>query len=272
VPVSSPQQVSSPPQPDGLPTRLARTLLSPKCRLVVLLILLCAAAISMLAYEPQQYVTGGLPARLPEGTAGVLFTVAYGLCTAAFVPRPVLSVAAGALFGTQAGTLTAVVGTVIGSGLAFGLGRLLGQEALRPMLRARWLAAADRQLSRHGFRSMLVIRLLPGIPFAASNYGAAVSRMGWPAFLSATALGVLPATAAYAAAGSHATAPTSPAFLAAFGFIALSGIAGAVLAWRQRTLLNPAPATAPDPAPAGAPTPAPAAAASGPYSRESAGS
>lgn len=254
--------VSSPQQPDGLPTRLARTLLSPKFRLVVLLILLCAAAISMLAYEPQRYVTDGLPGRLPDGTAGVLFTVAYGLCTAAFVPRPVLSVAAGALFGTQAGTLAAVVGTVIGSGLAFGLGRLLGQEALRPLLRARWLAAADRQLSRHGFRSMLVIRLLPGIPFAASNYGAAVSRMGWPAFLSATALGVLPATAAYAAAGSHAAAPTSPAFLAAFGFIAVSGIAGAVLAWRQRTLL--------DPAPAAPPAPAPAAAASGPYSRESA--
>ncbi|RAJ57486.1 putative membrane protein YdjX (TVP38/TMEM64 family) [Streptomyces sp. Amel2xB2] len=225
-------------QSDGLPTRLTQTLLSPRCRLAALLVLLCAAGISMLVYEPQQYVTEGMPAHLSGGLAGVLFTVAYGLCTAAFVPRPVLNVAAGALFGTQAGTVAAVVGTVIGSGLAFGLGRVLGQDALRPLLRARWLTAADRQLSRHGFRSMLFIRLLPGVPFAASNYGAAVSRMGWTAFLTATAVGVVPNTAAYVVAGSHATAPTSPVFLAAFGFIALSGLGGAVLAWRKRALLR----------------------------------
>ncbi|WP_314173636.1 TVP38/TMEM64 family protein [Streptomyces winkii] len=225
-------------QSGGLPNRLAQTLLSPRCRLVVLLVLLCAAGISMLVYEPQRFVTHGLPAHLSGGLAGVLFTVAYGLCTAAFVPRPVLNVAAGALFGAQAGTVAAVAGTVIGSALAFGLGRILGQDALRPLLRARWLTAADHQLSRHGFRSMLIVRLLPGVPFAASNYGAAVSRMGWTAFLTATAVGVVPNTAAYVIAGSHAAAPTSPVFIAAFGFIALSGLGGAVLAWRKRALLR----------------------------------
>ncbi|WP_055488920.1 TVP38/TMEM64 family protein [Streptomyces sp. WMMB 322] len=230
--------VPSPQHSDGLPGRLAQTLLSPRYRLAALLVLLCAAGISMLVYEPQRFVTNGLPAHLSGGLAGFLFTVAYGLCTAAFVPRPVLNVAAGALFGTQAGTVAAVAGTVVGSGLAFGLGRVLGQDALRPLLRARWLTAVDRQLSRHGFRSMLVIRLLPGIPFAASNYGAAVSRMGWAAFLTATALGVVPNTVAYVVAGSHAAAPTSPVFLAAFGFIALSGLGGAVLAWRKRDVLG----------------------------------
>jgi uncharacterized membrane protein YdjX (TVP38/TMEM64 family) len=192
----------------------------------------------MLVYEPQRYVTHGLPQNLSGGVAGVLFTIAYGLCTAAFVPRPVLNVAAGAIYGPPAGTISAVIGTVIGSGIAFGLGRMLGQDALRPLLRARWLTAADRQLSYHGFRSMLVIRLLPGVPFAASNYGAAVSRMTWTAFLTATAVGVVPNTAAYVVAGSHAASPTSPVFLAAFGFIALSGLGGAVFAWRKRALLH----------------------------------
>ena len=230
--------VPSTQQSGSLPSRLAKTLLSPRCRLAALLVLLCAAGISMLVYEPQRFVTHGLPEQLSGGLAGFFFTVAYGLCTAAFVPRPVLNVAAGALFGTQTGTVAAVAGTVIGSGLAFGLGRVLGQDALRPLLRARWLTAVDRQLSRRGFRSMLVIRLLPGVPFAASNYGAAVSRMGWTAFLAATALGVVPNTAAYVIAGSYAAAPTSPIFLAAFGFIALSGLGGAVLAWRKRDVLG----------------------------------
>lgn len=224
----------------GPTTRLVRTLLSPWCRFGLLLVLLAAAATAMLLYQPQRLLSEGWPAQLSGGLAVLLFAAAYGVCTTAFVPRPVLNLAAGALFGAQAGTAAALAGTVLGAGAAFGLGRLLGQDALRPLLRARLLAAADRQLSRHGFRSMLVIRLLPGVPFVASNYGASVSRMGWTAFLSATALGSVPNTAAYVLAGSHAAAPTSPVFLAAFGFIALSAVGGAVLAWRKRSRLRQA--------------------------------
>jgi uncharacterized membrane protein YdjX (TVP38/TMEM64 family) len=152
----------------------------------------------------------------------------------AFVPRPLLNLAAGALFGSQLGLAAALAGTVLGAGVAFGLGRVLGQDALRPLLRGRLLKAADGQLSRHGFRSMMAARLFPGVPFWAANYCAAVSRMRWPAFLLATALGSVPNTAAYAVAGARASAPTSPAFLVAMACIALPALAGAAVAWRKR--------------------------------------
>ncbi len=225
-------------QSDGLPGRLAQTLLSPWSRLALLLVLLCSAATAMVLYEPQRVLADGWPPHMGGSTALALFGAAYGLCTAAFVPRPVLNIAAGALFGAGAGTFSATAGTVIGAGIAFGLGRMLGQDALRTLMRARWMTSADRLLSKHGFRSMLVIRLLPGVPFAASNYGAAVSRMRWVAFLGATALGSVPNTAAYVIAGSSAAKPTSPVFLASFGFIALSALVGGVVAWRKRAHLR----------------------------------
>ncbi|GHG49237.1 TVP38/TMEM64 family protein [Streptomyces griseocarneus] len=218
----------------GLTARCLRVLRSPWFRLGLLLALLGGAVGGVLVLRPERLLTGGWPSQLSGGAALVLFAVAYGLCTAAFVPRPVLNIAAGALFGAPLGTAAAVVGTVLGSAASFGLGRLLGQEALRPLLRGRWLKAADRQLSRHGFRTMLAIRLFPGVPFAAANYCAAVSRMGWPAFLLATGVGVVPNTAAYVVAGSHAASPTSPPFLAAMAFIAVTGLAAVVVAWRKR--------------------------------------
>ncbi len=164
--------------------------------------------------------------------------MAYGLCTVAFVPRPLLNLAAGALFGSQLGLASALAGTVLGAGVAFCLGRVLGQEALRPLLRGKWLKAADGQLSRHGFRSMLAARLFPGVPFAAANYCAAVSRMGLLPFLLATGLGSIPNTAAYVVAGARASTPTSPAFLIALACIALPGLAGAAVAWRKRQRLR----------------------------------
>ncbi|MFD3554134.1 TVP38/TMEM64 family protein [Streptomyces goshikiensis] len=209
-------------------------LLAPRTRLSLLVLLLAAAGACVLLYEPQRVLSEGWPPGLPVGAAVLLFAAAYGLCTAAFVPRPLLNLAAGAVFGTQSGLVAAVGGTVLGAGIAFGLGRLLGQEALRPYLRGRWLKAADGQLSRHGFRSMLAVRIFPGVPFAAANYCAAVSRCGWVPFLLATALGTVPNTAAYVIAGASASSPGSPAFLASFGFITVSGVVAAAVAWRKR--------------------------------------
>lgn len=223
---------------DGFAARCTRVLFSPWARLGLLLALLVCAGAAMLLWHPQRLLAGGWPGQLSGPTALVVFAVAYGLCTAAFVPRPVLNLGAGALFGSVAGLGTSLAGTVLGAALAFGLGRLLGQEALRPLLRARWLTAADRQLSEHGFRSMLAIRLFPGLPFCATNYCAAVSRMGWSPYLLATVLGSIPNTAAYAVAGARASAPTSPEFLISMAFIALSGVGALVVAWCKRKALR----------------------------------
>ncbi|MCH0540984.1 TVP38/TMEM64 family protein [Streptomyces sp. MUM 203J] len=223
------------PSQAGLTLRRSRALLSPWSRLALLAVLLASGAAAVVAYEPHRLLAdGGWPPQVSGTGAAVLFGAAYGLCTAAFVPRPVLNLAAGALFGTQAGLGAAVGGTVLGAGIAFTLGRVLGQDALRPLLRGRFLELADGQLSRYGFRSTLAIRLFPGVPFAAANYCAAVSRMGYTPFLVGTGLGCVPNTAAYVIAGSQAASPTSPAFLLATAFIVVSALAAGVVAWRRR--------------------------------------
>ncbi|MEU6377358.1 VTT domain-containing protein [Streptomyces sp. NPDC046909] len=222
------------PVPAGATARWTRVLLSPWSRLSLLVALLVAAASTVLLFEPQRLLADGWPPQLGGAAAAVVFAGAYGLCAVAFVPRPLLNLAAGALFGSQLGIGAALAGTVLGAGIAFALGRVLGQDALRPLLRGRLLQGADSQLSRHGFRSMLAIRLFPGVPFAAANYCAAVSRMGYVPFLVATALGSIPNTAAYVVAGARASTPTSPAFLIAMAVIAIPALVGAAVAWRKR--------------------------------------
>ncbi|MER5718916.1 TVP38/TMEM64 family protein [Streptomyces sp. NPDC002132] len=234
VPLPLPLVAASAPAPVGLAARCSRALLSPWARFALLVVLLAAAAAGVLLFEPQKLLADGWPPQLGGVTAALVFAAAYGLCTVAFVPRPLLNLAAGAVFGSQLGFGAALAGTVLGAGLAFGLGRFLGQDALRPLLRGRLLKAADDQLSRHGLRSMLVTRLFPGVPFWAANYCAAVSRMGWVPFLLATALGSVPNTAAYVVAGSSAASPTSPLFLISMAVIAVPALAGAALAWRKR--------------------------------------
>ncbi|MGK5693736.1 TVP38/TMEM64 family protein [Streptomyces sp. URMC 128] len=237
--VAVPSATTASPVPStGFTARCTRVLLSPWSRLSLLVALLAAGACGVLLFEPQRLLTQGWPPQLGGAMAALVFAVAYGVCTVAFVPRPLLNLAAGALFGSQLGTGVALAGTVLGAGIAFCLGRALGQDALRPLLRGRWLKAADGQLSRHGFRSMLVVRIFPGVPFWAANYCASFSRMGLLPFLLATGLGSIPNTAAYAVAGARASTPTSPAFLIALACIALPALAGVVVAWRKRHRLR----------------------------------
>ncbi|MER7937631.1 TVP38/TMEM64 family protein [Streptomyces sp. NPDC093272] len=214
--------------------RCTRVLLSPWSRLSLLVALLAAAGASVLLFEPQKLLTQGWPPQVEGTTAVVVFAVAYGLVTVAFVPRPFLNLAAGALFGSALGMGAAMAGTLLGAWISFALGRLLGQDALRPLLRGRLLNAADNQFSEHGFRSMLAVRLFPGVPFWAANYAASVSRMRYTPFLLATGLGSIPNVAAYVVAGARASTPTSPVFLISVAAIVVPAVAGAVVAWRKR--------------------------------------
>lgn len=115
----------------GLAVRCTRVLLSPWSRFSLLVAVLLAAATSMLLFEPQRLLASGWPPQLTGSAAAMLFGVAYGVCTVAFVPRPLLNLAAGALFGAQTGLAAALAGTVLGAGVSFMLGRVLGQDALR---------------------------------------------------------------------------------------------------------------------------------------------
>lgn len=196
------------------PGRYTRTVpIPPLVRLALLVTLLVAAASSLLVWSPRQLLLQGFSSGPYAMWAAPAFVAVFALATLAFFPKPVLNAAAGVLFGVPQGLMLAVAGTTLGAALAFGLGRGLGRDALQPLLKKKVLAALDRRLTAHGFRSMLLLRMVPGIPFQAINFAAAFSGIRLWSFTAATAVGVLPGTAAYVTAGASASSPTSPAFL-----------------------------------------------------------
>ncbi|MEV6973775.1 VTT domain-containing protein [Kitasatospora sp. NPDC093806] len=207
-------------------------------RLGVLLVIFAALAGSLLLWSPTALLDGGLPAGLPGYWLAPVFVAVYAVGTVAFFPRPALNAAAGLLLGVQQGTVLAVLGTTIGAGMAFGLARWLGRDALRPHLRGRLVLALDRRFTEQGFRSVFLLRLLPGLPFQAGNLGAAFSGVPFLPFIVATALGVTPLTAVYVTAAATSREPGSAGFLLSAGVIVLlflvSGVAAVRGALRRR--------------------------------------
>ncbi len=121
-------------------------------------------------------------------------------------PKALLTAAGGALFGLWVGTALALAGALVGAVISFGVGRLLGRDAVDRLIRGR-LARVDALLADHGLSAVLVVRLVPLVPFIAINYASGLSGVRFRPYLLGSALGMVPGSLAYAALGAYGTDP-----------------------------------------------------------------
>ena len=157
----------------------------------------------------------------------------YAVATLSPLPKTVFSLGAGALFGLARGVGVVVVGACAGAVLAFYLARFLGREGVHRLTGLR-RDRLDAQLARRGFLTMLVLRLVPVVPFTAVNYLAGVTALRVSVFLSATVLGILPTTTAYVALGAYGSQPGSWPFWTALASVVVLTAGGGVVALRER--------------------------------------
>ena len=117
--------------------------------------------------------------------------VAYGIGCIFAIPATLFIAVAGALWGWKLGLAYAIAGGMLGASASYFLGRFLGEGLIERFGKAG--AAVTRQIKRAGFQTMLIVRLIPGPPFAMWNYGAGVARFPFGIYFIATLLGTLPA-------------------------------------------------------------------------------
>lgn len=131
---------------------------------------------------------------------------------------PVLSAAGGLLFGTVLGTLYTLAVATLSSLVPFSLARRLGREWVESKLKGRRLADIYEQSGgRTGFLFILLMRLIPILPWEVQNYVAGLSKVSLPPFLLATLLGIVPGTFSLVFLGAAVRDPTSWRFYAAIG-------------------------------------------------------
>jgi uncharacterized membrane protein YdjX (TVP38/TMEM64 family) len=159
-----------------------------------------------------------------------LFFVLYAGLTLLPSPKALLTAAGGALFGLWVGAGLALAAALVGAIASFGLGRLLGRDAVDRLIRGR-LARVDEMLADHGLSAVLVVRLVPLVPFTAINYASGLSGVGFRPYVLGSAVGMVPGSLAYAALGAYGTNPWG---LAAAGSVLVVLVVGG--SWWARRL------------------------------------
>ncbi|MBC8018032.1 MAG: TVP38/TMEM64 family protein [Verrucomicrobia bacterium] len=155
------------------------------------------------------------------------FMAIYIIQTALSLPgAAILSLAAGAIFGSIMGTLYAVVSASIGATLAF----LVTRYLLREMVLARFggrLEGMNRELEQRGFNYLLFLRLVPLFPFFLINLAAGLTQLPLRTFVLGTLLGIIPGGFVFVNAGASLATITSLSGIASprvLGSFALLGL------------------------------------------------
>lgn len=133
----------------------------------------------------------------------LVFVVLHVVLSLVPVPRSLLALAAGALFGAGAGIALSFVGSLLAAALAFAIARRMGREAVERLAGPR-VARVDRLLRDQGLVAVVVARLTPVAPFVLTNYGAGMSAVRTRDYALGSLAGLLPGSVAWATVGASA--------------------------------------------------------------------
>ncbi len=153
--------------------------------------------------------------------AAAVYFLAYLLSSPIPFLAPILAATGGLLFGPVWGTLLAVLSASATSLVPFLIARRLGRTWVQAKLRGTRLEDVFQRANRGGFRFVLLLRLVPVMPWELQNYVAGVSAVPVPTYLLATLLGSAPLSIALVILGAAVKNPGSWQFLAA---LALTGV------------------------------------------------
>lgn len=122
--------------------------------------------------------------------APIVYVLLYAAGCVVALPASIFVIAAGFIWGWLLGGCYAMVGGMLGAIVSYFAGRFIGEGLLERFGRIGRVVA--KQVDHAGFKSLLVLRNIPGIPFAALNYGAGVAGVPFRDYFFATLIGIAP--------------------------------------------------------------------------------
>jgi len=181
-------------------------------RPVVVLLLVASGVAGARALDLGDLIRLENIARLRQGIEGygalapAVYIAGYIVAVIFFVPGLPITVLGGVAFGPLWGTLYVWIAATVGAGLAF----LAARYGVRGTVE-RWVAGSPRlrkmdgQVAAHGWRIVMLTRLVPLFPFNLQNYAYGLTRIGFWTYAVTSSICMLPGTAAFTFAGGALT-------------------------------------------------------------------
>ena len=191
--------------------------------LLVLLIALAALTWKLSTWLTPQQLQQAL--QQTGGWAPVLYIGLFILLPTFFFPVAVLALAGGLLFGLWWGSVYTFIGAVLNCALMFLLARYVGrsqvQRLVEQKLSPQWQRRLQMADGKEGFLLLIILRLIPAVPYNLINYTFGLTGISFSSYLLASAIGIIPGTFAFINIGDKTLEAGSSSFWIAIGLLVL---------------------------------------------------
>lgn len=158
----------------------------------------------------------------------IVFWAGYVLITQFPVPRTIMTLSAGILFGPVQGILVALSATAVSAAISLTVVRSLFRGWIRPKLQHPSVEMINTRLRERGWVAILSLRMIAAVPFSILNYTAALTDVRVLPFTIATFVGSAPGTIATVFFGDTLTGEADPIIVVITIVLALVGVIGLV--------------------------------------------
>ena len=168
--------------------------------------------------------------------APLVFVLLYTISSPIPFIATFMSAAAGLLFGVLPGMMLSIVAATLSGVIPFYLARNLGRDWVEKRIKNEQLQQAyEKSEGQGGFLFVLLMRLIPVLPWEVQNYVAGLTKVKIPEFLLGTVIGIIPGSFALNFLGGSISDPTSWEFFLAVGLnvVAFLVPAGVLFVRRQ---------------------------------------
>jgi uncharacterized membrane protein YdjX (TVP38/TMEM64 family) len=158
-------------------------------------VLFVAAVLAMLIHlGAHEQVLGLLRWFDAQGVwAALLFILIMAAVVVLVLPGVLFTTGAGFVFGVVEGSLYVVTGTTLGAAVAFLVARhLFGRRAREFIMARSRLHLVSEEATRHGWKIVLLTRLIPFFPSKISNYFFGLTPFSLRGYLGGSLLGFIP--------------------------------------------------------------------------------
>jgi uncharacterized membrane protein YdjX (TVP38/TMEM64 family) len=127
------------------------------------------------------------------GVTGVLLLYALMLTHIVLLfPAEIINLVAGFTYGVPVAMAICVSGWFVSAMGTYALGRIAGRPLVAKLAGAERLASAEALMERGGWPALLILRLLPVVPFSGVGYVAGATHVPIGRFAWTSAIGAIP--------------------------------------------------------------------------------
>lgn len=139
--------------------------------------------------------------------APIVYIGLFSILPAFFCPVTILAMAAGYVFGIVPAAIYTFIGAFINSTITYTIGKYVAYDMINEVATKKYGDVYEklkyRTHGKDGFITMLIVRLLPFVPYTFLNYMSGAIGYDYITFIISSVLGILPGIFIYSNIGTN---------------------------------------------------------------------